>query len=111
MYEGMSYVQLYRNRAMTRTIPQDASGNYALDIGVISNNAHSPYTFNVYAKNIGTHKAYDVNITILNGNATTTFVKQDIPHLGFKTIPFSITLNKNQTIQEIIMFSLEFDSV
>lgn len=111
MYEGMSYVQLYRNKALTQKLPQDLFGHYMLDLGVISNNAHSPYTFNVYMKNIGTHKAYDVDITILTGDATTTFVKQDLLPFQFKTAQFAIVLDKNQIIQEFITFQLEYDSV
>ena len=111
MYEGMSYVQLYKNRGCTEVIPQDVNGNYTLDFGVISNNAHSPLTFNIYAKNIGTHKAYDVTITQLSGNATITFIKCDVIQNQIKFIPLSLIINKNQTTQESIVFKVEYDSI
>ena len=111
MHEGMSYIQLYKNRSCTDVIPQDVNGNYTLDFGVISNNAHNPFTFNIYAKNIGTHKAYEVMVTKLSGDMTSTFTKCDIVPRQVKFIPLSISIDKNQTIQEIVTFKLEFDSV
>lgn len=111
MYEGMSYIQLYRNRKCTERIPQDFNGNYLLALGVVSSNVSNPYVLNIFSKNIGTHKAYDVNITITLGNATSIFTKCDVLPNQVKTIPLSISINKNQTIQEIIIVKLEFDSV
>ena len=111
MYEGMSYIQLYKNRACTELVPQDVNGNYIFDIGVINNNVHSPFIFNLYAKNIGTHKAYNVTVTQLSGNATITFIKCDVIQNQIKFIPLSLIINKNQTTQESIVFKVEYDSI
>ena len=111
MYEGMSYIQLYKNRACTELVPQDVNGNYIFDIGVINNNIRNPFIFNLYAKNIGTHKAYEVNVTVVSGEATTSFIKCDIVPRQVKIIPFFIVIDKNQTIKSVTTFKLEFDSV
>ena len=111
MYEGMSYVQLYRNRACTELIPQDTNGNYVLNLGVISNNAHNPYTFNIFAKNIGTHKSYDVNVTNISEGCSTTFLKCDILPGQVKLVTLLTDIDVNQTAPIIVTFKLEFDSV
>lgn len=110
-YTGMSYIQLYKNKALTTMIPKNTDGNYVLDLGVISNNAHNPFIFNIFAKNIGDHKAYDFTVTSLSNGTTVNFAKQDVMVGGIVKIPISININKSATTQTVVTLKVDFDSV
>lgn len=71
MYEGMSYLKLYKNHACTRELEKDSNGNYILDINLVTSNNQNPYQTLIWVKNVGTHKAYRTAITLISSTITT----------------------------------------
>lgn len=59
--QGMSHLKLYKNEACTDSIESNEEGTFIYNAEPVSNSALKPVTFTLYAKNVGTHKAYDVN--------------------------------------------------
>lgn len=64
-YEGMCKIKLYKNKACTDPIESDVDDTFIYNSEPVSNNALKPITFTLYAKNVGTHKAYDVNVRVM----------------------------------------------
>lgn len=110
-YTGMSYVELYKNNALTDVVPKNVNGDYIYELDVISNNARSPYTFNVYARNIGDHKAYGVQISVTQGSATTTTTPLDLVPNQYTKIPISINIAQGAITQEYVELKVVYDSI
>lgn len=112
-YDGMAFIKLYINRACTKEIEKDVNGDYILDKNKVSNNAHNPMTFTFYAKNVGSHKAYDYKIIKASGstleysivtNKTNLASSEQARVMLIATIPSGNT-NKNMNVR------VEYDNV
>ena len=67
-YVGMAKLKLYEDICCTQEAKFNTYGNYVLDIKAISGQPTHTLTKRIYAKNLGTHKAYNVNLVGINQN-------------------------------------------
>lgn len=111
-YDGMAFVKLYTNRACTREIDKDVNDDYVFNVNKISNNAHNPLTITFYAKNIGSHKAYDFKMTKL-----TTPIDYTLISNKSTLLPTEISICKakivvpNDNITYTFSIKVEYDNV
>lgn len=114
MVQGMSYVQLYKNKACTRELKKDSEGKYLLDIEVLTGNSQSPYQIILYAKNNGSHKAYDVSLELLSSSLSNTAVvnqKNTLESLEDSKITITFPTASLQRGNHSIEMRLNYDSV
>ena len=60
MYIGQAKVKLFHDSSCTKELKKNISGKYLTDVRVISGQPTHTLTKRIYAKNLGTHKAYNV---------------------------------------------------
>lgn len=111
--QGMSYLKLYYNKACTRELEVDAEGNFIYNSRNISNNAIMPLTLNLWCKNIGSHTAYEVQLTQINSDLSIVLPAKQEKLLPKQLIPLSIqiTIPKGDTERHNISLRLEYDSI
>lgn len=68
MYIGQAKVKLFHDSSCMKELKKDISGKYFIDARVISGQPTHTLTKRIYAKNLGTHKAYNVNLVGSNQN-------------------------------------------
>ena len=112
MYEGMSYIQPYYNKACTEPL-EESGGSYIYQGDIISSNVINPYRLVVWLKNEGSHTAYDVEITDISSNLTPTnkFIKQDIVTTQVKQCVIEVTVPQGYIGNVTLNFKLNYDSI
>ena len=68
MYIGQAKVKLFHDLSCKKELKKDISGKYFIDVKAISGQHTHTLTKRIYAKNLGTHKAYNVNLVGSNQN-------------------------------------------
>ncbi|MGL5351974.1 MAG: hypothetical protein ACRDA5_01465 [Clostridium sp.] len=72
IYNGMAFIKLFTTYSCDVEIPINKFGDYEIDINNISINAINPYRLTFFAKNVGTHKGYDFNVTVISSDKPVT---------------------------------------
>ena len=113
MVQGMSYLQLYYNKACTREIEKEKNGNYIYTSNNISTNAITPLIINFWCKNNGSHTAYETSLTLVSSAITVTFPpKRDRIASGqVISIPISVNITKGDKATREIVMRFEYDSI
>lgn len=65
VYEGMACLKMYKNYLCTDNIESSSEGTFIYNSAPVSHNALRPLAHTLYVKNVGTHRAYDVNARIV----------------------------------------------
>lgn len=68
MYIGQAKVKLFHDSSCKKELTKDITGKYLLNTKVISGQPTHVFKKRIYAKNLGTHKAYNVNLVGSNQN-------------------------------------------
>lgn len=113
MKEGMSYLQLYYNKACTRELEKDVDGNYIYKSNNISNNAVMPLIVNLWCKNNGSHTAYETTLKLVSADIDVVLppIKDKIYSMQIVALPVKITILKNDNKQHNIVLRFEYDSI
>lgn len=113
MVQGMSYLQLYYNKACTRELEKDSSGNYIYNSNNISTNAIMPLIINFWCKNNGSHTAYETSLTLVSSAITVTFPpKRDKIAPGqVLSFPISVNIPKGDKTSRDIVMRFNYDSI
>lgn len=73
-YTGESYLEFYKDKGCTNKLMPDIEGHYVLELNAVTDNALMPMSFPIWAKNVGTHNAYDVVATITSSSLPATAI-------------------------------------
>lgn len=113
MVQGMSYLQLYYNKACTRELEKDSSGNYIYNSKNISTNAIMPLIINLWCKNNGSHSAYEVNLEKVSSDITVTMppLKDKIFSNQVVSFPIQINIPSGDTTEHNIVLRFNYDSI
>lgn len=113
MVEGMSYLQLYYNKACTRELEKDIEGNYIYNSRNISINAIMPLIINLWCKNNGSHTAYECILTQISSDLSVVLPVKKEKILSGEITPYKleVTIPKGDKTQHSIVLKLEYDSI
>ena len=113
MVQGMSYLQLYYNKACTRELEKDSEGNYIYNSNNISSNAIMPLIINLWCKNNGSHTAYEVSLEQVSSDIVIVLppLKDKIFSNQVVALPVQINIPKGDTAKHIITLRFNYDSI
>lgn len=113
MVQGMSYLQLYYNKACTRELEKDSSGNYIYNSTNISTNAIMPLIINLWCKNNGSHTAYETSLQLVSSDIAVTMppLKDKIYSNQVLAFPIQINIPKGDKTRRDIVMRFEYDSI
>lgn len=114
MYEGTSFLEVYREKSCINKLPTNAQGEVVLSLGAITDNALMPYTFPVWVKNIGTHNAYSVSAEITSSTipCTSTKIVNEIPPSDVAGVLIDITnIPANFTGEVIVKLTIRYSNI
>lgn len=106
MYIGQAKLKLFHDSSCTKELKKDISGKYFLDVRVISGQPTHILTTKIYAKNLGTHKAYNINLTGSNQNIS--IEKQTLRSKEKCYIDISTEIPKGDKGIRILLNKLEY---
>lgn len=113
MVQGMSYCQLYSNKACTKELKKDKDGNYVYNSNNISSNAIMPLIINLWCKNNGSHTAYECNLQLISSDINVVLppLKDKIYSGQVFAFPLEITIPKGDKAKHNILLRFEYDSI
>jgi hypothetical protein len=106
-------VKCFENKNCTRELKTDDSG-YILDLSLLSSNNDSQYKKNIYVKNVGTHRAYRVQVQELSDSLNKCTLYVDKTELGINevgTLSVSLSIVKGENKTGTLYFKLNYDNV
>lgn len=109
MVEGMSYLQLYYNKACTRELEKDIDGNYIYTSKNISTNAIMPLIVNLWCKNNGSHTAYETSLQLVSSDITVGLPPVKDKIYSGQVFRFPITVNIPSGDRAVHNIALRFD--
>lgn len=113
MVQGMSYLQLYYDKACTRELEKDFDGNYIYNFNNISTSVTMPLLMTLWCKNNGSHTAYETSVKLISSDVEINFseVIDKILSLQIVSLPISINIKKGDMAQHSIVLKFDYDSI
>lgn len=106
MYIGQAKVKLFHDLSCKKELKKDISGKYFIDVRVISGQPTHTLTKRIYAKNLGTHKAYNVNL--VGSNQNVFMQKKELKSNEISYIDISVEIPKGDKGIRTILTKLEY---
>ena len=106
MYIGQAKVKLFHDSSCTKELKKDISGKYFIDVKAISGQPTHTLTKRIYAKNLGTHKAYNVNL--VGSNQNVFMQKKELKSNEISYIDISVEIPKGDKGIRIFLTKLEY---
>lgn len=110
IYDGMSYIQPYYNKACTREVPF-IDGEYKYDLGLIASNILVQIPINIWIRNDGSHKAYSIKATCSNGEVQNLVVVSELEVGQVKKITFNLNISGGYVGIKEYNIAFEYDSL
>lgn len=112
-YDGMAYIKLYEDSSCKKELTRGMYDYYTLKLRIPTGNAYG-YKKTLYAKNVGSHKAYNVNVleTQDSSNKAVIIMSKNILAPNEKClIKISINFEKEEVGQYALGFDVLFDNI
>ena len=106
MYIGQAKVKLFDDFLCKKELKKDISGKYFIDVRIISGQPTHTLTKRIYAKNLGTHKAYNVNL--VGSNQNVFMQKKELKSNEISYIDISVEISKGDKGIRTILTKLEY---
>lgn len=121
MYTGRPFIKLFEDISCTKELNVDLFDCYVTTVKVINSISDIVLKRNIYVKNVGTHKAYNVRITAMSDDSDieSGFDHETIIPLEHKTIiplevvafKLSIPIVKGQTMDRTLSYKIDYDTI
>lgn len=110
MYTGQAKLKLYEDSSCTKEITLSHNGDYILNSKIITGHSNGEYRKNVYVKNVGTHKAYNIYVNIISdwSNSVTISKNFNVLPSNSKEV-FTITTPYVKGDKKTIRVSIKLD--
>lgn len=113
-YKGQAYIKLYEDSACTKEFKISPNGDYVINILVPTGQSNVDYKKNLYYRNLGSHTAYNINVTKVSdsSNKATVSLDRDIlatRHRG--VVNLAIPFTKGEIKNYTLVVKLEYDNI
>ena len=113
MYTGRPFIKLFEDISCTKELNVDLFDCYVTTVKVINDISDIVLKRNIYVKNVGTHKAYNVRITAMfdDSDIESSFDRETIIPLEVVEFKLSIPIVKGQTIARTLSYKIDYDTI
>ena len=113
MYTGRPFIKLFEDINCIKELSVDLFGNYITTLQVINDIDDIVLKRNIYVKNVGTHKAYNVIITDMfdDSDIESSFDREAIIPLEVVEFKLSIPIVKGQTLAKTLSYKIDYDTI
>ena len=113
MYDGMAKIKLYADSSCLNELPRAYNGNYVFSTSVVTGNSDINYNRNIYVKNVGTHKAYNITLTQLTGDKVISFIipKTELLPNRTMTCKLSSKFVKGEKFSGSLQIKVDYDNL
>lgn len=112
--KNQAYLRIYEDMSCTKELKQGVNNDYIINIQVPTGHSDINYKKNIYIKNIGTHKAYNIiaNKSYDSSNkANLTLSKNNLVSTEYTKLEVSIQYCKGDTTNHQVQIKLEYDNI